>query len=90
MQGLFKPCGTVVRPFIDEEWMEPESGMDIRLFVESYNCFPFREMCGVGENPFDAMRTAVLQDFVDGILQAAVRQMGMGVIQGKHSLMSNE
>ncbi len=70
--------------------MEPESGMDIRLFTEFYNCFPFREMRGIGKNPFDTMRTTVLQDFVDGILQAAVRQMGMGIIEGKHSLMIND
>ena len=84
-QGLFEPRGAVVRPFVDEEWMEADGGMDVRLFAEFCNSLPFREMRRVGENGFDAVRTTVLQDCRKGILYAAIRQMGMCVVERKQS-----
>ena len=88
-QGLFEPCRAVVRPFVDEERMEADGGMDVRLFSKRDDGCPFGEMRGVGENAFHAVRTAVLQDFGEGILQAAVRQMGMCIVEGKHRVMLN-
>ena len=84
-QGLFEPRGAVVRPFVDEERMEADGGMDVRLFAEFCNSLPFREMRRVGENAFDAMRATVLQDCRKGILYAAVRQMGMCIVERKQS-----
>ena len=66
--------------------MEPEGRMNVQIVCKFCNGLPFREMRGICQNSPDAVQTAVLQDFREGILKAAVRQMGMGVVERKHNL----
>jgi hypothetical protein len=72
-------CLSILIPFLDKEWMDPQRAVDSRLANQPANSLPLPTAGSRNQDPINTMRTAGRQDLLGTTDNTRIRQVRMDV-----------